>query len=458
MILKEIFLLYLLLPLLLNNVAMSRENQATSKDKITSVELDTTIWKYLSATDRSQWTITKEDSERAIKEHIVPGATICRKAGEINDKMNKGQTNIEQEASNLINLFEQAKDYFEEGMRLNPFDKYTPPWLISTYSQLEKLYAYKKEPTKRLQLLKNLLYLQNDPKTRLYLFNNIGMIYRQFGQYTQARDYFQFAVDAIFESNDAQIDTTNLFQNIYLRGEMQLKLYEDEPALTSFIHARMIAPNQDIFNSITGLIDYINWDGGNIRASEKYNEAITLYNEKKYDEAEIAYLELLGIVQTEKATNQIQLYLAKMQFYQLNKQDDAIDRLWNVVNKYTLNSDTGIPSDSTYKNLWENYAKLCLDMGLNNYFKDKRSSFTYFLKSSQIESPSRGKAFLNLAMASACNPQICLSYCVRTLDYQERLNKEDKKLLYQTFYQAYLKQGNFEQALNWFKKLNEMPS
>ena len=437
---------------------MSQEIQATSKNKITSVVLDTTIWKYLSATKRSQWTITKEDSEKAIKEYIIPGATTYRKAGDINDKMNKGRTNIEQEASNLINLFEQAKDYFEEGLRLNPFDKYTRPWLISTYSQLEQLYAYKKEPTKRLQFLKNLLYLQNDPKRRLYLFNNIGMIYRQFGQYALARDNFQFAVEAIFESNESQIDTTNLFQNIYLRGEMQLKLYEDEPALTSFTYAKMIAPNENWSNQLTNYIDYINWDGGNIRASEKYNEAITLYNEKKYDEAEIAYLELLGIVKTEKATNQAQLDLARMQFYQLNKQDDAIDRLWNVVNKYTLNSDTGLPTDSTYKNLWENYAKLCLDMGIDNYFKDKRSSFTYFLKSSQIESSYRGKAFLNLAIASVYNPQICLKYCVRALDYQERLNQEEKKLLYQTIYQAYLKQGDFEQALDWFKKLNEMPS
>lgn len=458
MIIKRIPLLLLLLPLLLIKIAVSQETQQTSKGKITSVELDTTIWQYLSATDRSQWTITKEDSEKAIKEYVVPGVTTCRKTNEVNDKINKGRANIEQEAPTLISLFEQAKDYFEEGLRLNPFDNYTRPWLNTTYSNLERLYAYKEEPVKRLQILKNLLYLKNDPKERLQLFSNIGSIYRQFEIWDQARDNFQLAVEAIFVSDESQIDTTNLFQNIYLRGEMELKLYEDEPALTSFIHARMIAPNQNLFKSITSLIDFINWDGGNIRASEKYNETKMLYREKKYDEAEIAFLELLGIVQTEKATNQAQLDLATMQFYQLNKQDDAIDRLWNVVNKYSLNPDSGIPIDSTYKNLWENYARLCLEMGVNYYYKDKRSSFTYFLKSSQIESSSRGKAFLNLAMASTYNPQICLNYCIRALDYQQRLNQEEKKLLYQTIYQAYLKQGDFEQALNWFKKFNEMTS
>jgi pentatricopeptide repeat protein len=458
MIIKRVYLLLFLLPFLLAKIATSQETQQTSKGKIISVEIDTTIWKYLSTTDRSQWTITKNDSEKAIKEYVVPGATTCRKAAEVNDKINRGQTNIEQEASNLISLFEQAKDYFEEGLRLNPFDNYTRPWLISTYSNLERLYAYTEEPAKRLQVLKNLLYLKNDPKDRLYLFSNIGTIYKQFEQYTLARNNYQLAVEAIFEGDETAIDTTKLFENIFLRGGMQLKLYEDEPALTSFIHARMIAPNQNFFNNITSLIDYINWDAGNIRASEKYKEARKLYSEKKYDVAEIAFLELLGSVQTEKARNQAQSDLARLQFYQLEKKDEAIDRLWNVVNRYPLDPDSGVPIDSTYQDIWEQYSQMCLRMGLDNHNTDKRASFIYFLKMSQIEGSSRGKAFLNLARMSLQNPQICLNYCTRALDYQEQLNKEEKKILYNTIYQIYLQQGDFEQALEWFKKYYEMSS
>ena len=56
------------------------------------------------------------------------------------------------------------------------------------------------------------------------------------------------------------------------------------------------------------------------------------------------------------------------------------------------------------------------------------------------------------------NPQICLDFCMRALDYQEQLNQEEKMLLYQTIHQAYLKQGNFEEALKWFKKYREMMS
>jgi tetratricopeptide (TPR) repeat protein len=458
MIIQKISVIFILLHLILINTISSQETKQTSKALRTLADIDTTMWRYLSATDRSQWTITKQDSEKAIKEYIIPGATTIRKTTDVIDRINKGRTTYEQEASNLISLLEEARDYFEEGLRLNPFDSYIRPLITRAYSQLEQLYAFKSEPVKRLQPLKNLLFLNTDMKERVYLYYNIGMIYRGFEKWEPARDNFQLAVEAIFEGDESAIDTTKLFENIYFRGEAQLKLYEDEPALTSFTYAKMIAPNENLYNRLENNIEFINWDAGNIRASEKFNDARRLSGEKKYEEAEIAFLELLGIVKTEKATNQAQLALTRMQFYQLDKKDEAIDRLWNVVNKYPLDSSSGVPLDSTYQDLWEQYSQMSLRMGLDNYNIDKRSSFTYFLKTSQIEGSSRGKAFLNIAMMSHQNPQICLDFCMRALDYQEQLNQEEKMLLYQTIHQAYLKQGNFEEALKWFKKYREMMS
>lgn len=455
---RKIYLVFIIVFSSFISAAWSHETPQSTNAQQPLAEIDTTLWKYLSATDRSEWTITKEDSAKTIKDYVLPGATIFRKTTEIYNKITQERTTIEQEASNLISLLEDAKDYFEQGLRLNPFDNYIRPGLTTVYSRLEQLYAYKKETKKRLQILNNLLYLKTDPKDQLYLFNSIGMIYRGFEIWEQARDNFDLAVQAIFEVDEATVDSTKLFENIYLRGEAQLKLYEDQPALTSFTYAKMIAPNENLDAMLTNWIDFINWDGGNIRASERYRDARKLYTEKKYDESEKLFLELLKIVTTESATNQAQLTLARMQFYQLDKKDEAVDRLWNVVNRYPLNSTSGVPIDSSYQNIWTEYSQMCLRMGVSNFTTDKRSSFTYFLKSSQIESPARGKALLNLAMMSSLNPQICLNYCTRALDYQQQLNNEEKKFLFETIYQAYLKQGNFEEALKWFKKFHEMTS
>ena len=455
---RKTYLVFIIVFSLFISAASSQETPQSNNAQQALAEIDTTLWKYLAATDRSQWTITKEDSAKTIKDYVLPGATIFRKTTEIHNKITQKRTTIEQEASNLISLLEDAKDYFEQGLRLNPFDNYVRPGLTNIYLRLEQLYAYKKEKTKRLQMLKNLLYLKTDPKNRLYLFNNIGMIYRGFEIWEGARDNFELAVQAIFEVDETNVDSTKLFENIYLRGEAQLKLYEDEPALTSFTNAKMIAPDEEWDKRLTIFIDFINWDGGNIRASEKYRDARNLYGEKKYNESEKLFLELLKIVKTEKATNQSQLTLARMQFYYLDKQDEAVDRLWNVVNKYQLNADSGVPMDSTHQDIWEQYSQMCLRMGVSHFNTDKRSSFTYFLKSSQIESPARGKALLNLAMMSSLNSQICLNYCTRALDYQHQLNMEEKRLLYETIYQAYMKQGDFEEALKWYKKFHEMSS
>ncbi len=459
MIQKKIGVILFLASLMFITNALAQQLQPSSTANATLADMDTTIWKYLAASDRSRWIITRSDSERAYRDYLIPGYNIFRAFNEIWDKIGKKKLAIEDEASNLISLLEQVKDYFEEGLRLNPFENTLRTGITTTYFYLEMLYNYKKESQNRLQMLQNLLYLKKNPQDRLNYFNNIGMIYRQYEMWEPARDNFQLAVKAIFEDNESAIDTTKLFDNLFRRGEAEFHLYEAEAALSSFTHARMIAPNENWYNQLTARIDYINWDDGNIGASEKFNEALHLNNEKKYHEAELVFLELLGMVTTEKARNQAQLSLAKMQFYSLDKKDEAIDRLWNLANKYPLDSDSNAAVDSTAREIWEQYSQMCLRMGVDYYNTDKRSSFTYFIKASQLEGSSlRGQAFLNLARISLQNPQICLTYCMRALDYQERLRPEEKQYLYQTIYQAYLKQGDFEQALKWYRKYFEMAS
>ncbi|HEX9972057.1 MAG TPA: hypothetical protein VGD14_08310, partial [bacterium] len=203
-------------------------------------------------------------------------------------------------------------------------------------------------------------------------------------------------------------------------------------------------------------IDYINWDKGNIYASEKLNNALTFYTQKNYDEAERAYMDLIQIVQTEHARDEVAYRLSMVQFNNLDKKPEAIQRLWNVVKTFPLDETTGAPKEPSQAEYWESYCKMCLKLASTSYYEDKKTAFIYFQKASQIESSIRGNAFLNLAIMSLNNPELCLIFCDRSFAYIDKLSEIDKKTLYNYYYQAYQRKGNFDEAMKWFKKFNEI--
>jgi len=450
---NQILIILLLVVSVAAELCSAQRVWANQQGKQKLAEIDTTLWKYLAATDRSQWSVTREDSVRAVRDYFYQGATIFRRFSTEYKKITQGKLTWEQATPRLIQLLEEVRDYFEQGIQINPFDKNIRRGLTTIYTYLEGLYSRQQDDFNQLQVIKNLLYLEQDRIRRIDLFNRAGNIYSKYELWEPARQSYQNAVTMLFETEEeAEVDTTRLFNNIYLRGMAELKLYQDEPALTSFTRARMIAPDEKWYRTLTGLLDFINWDGGNIRASEKYRDAQNLFRQKRYDDAEKQYLNLIPIVKTEKARIQAQLDLVRLQFYYLKKKQPAIEQLFHIVSQFPLDSTTRVPIDTTKKELWETYSKMCLQLGIESVNSDKKAAFAYLLKCSQIESAARGKAFLNLAIMSVNNPQISLSYCKRALDYQSGLNQQEKKYLYNTLYKAYLKQGEFAEALEWFKK------
>lgn len=457
MIIKKSILAVVFLSLFLTEMAVGQVTAPQTNDLKALTEIDTTMWRFLSALDRSQWIITKADSEKAIRTYYFEGTKKYTDYTNLSKKIEKGKVTLTEVADDLIRSLVEAKDHFEAGVKLNPFDTYLRSWLSAVYSNLERFYSYKNDNQRHLQVLLNYLHLERDKKKQIDLYNKIGKIYHTHQLWEKTRDNFQRAVELIFECDDAVIDTTKLFDNIYYRGLAQLKLYQGEPARTSFTYARMISTDEKTNQTLTGWINYINWDDANIRASEQFfNVARRLYSEKKYAEAEKAYLDVLTIIQTERAKNEVQFRLSTVQFMYLDKKEEAVDRLWHVVKNFPLDPKTGAAIDSTQKDYWDTYCRMCVPLADSYLSKDKKISFAYFQKVSQIESSVRGSAFLKLAFMSRNNPDICLKYCDRTFEYLNQLNKTDQKTLYNFYYQANFRKGNFDEALKWFQKYQEI--
>ena len=415
-------------------------------------KIDTTIWKYLKAKDRSKWQINKEDSVRAYKEYFYEGYKIYIKANKIFDRIKKGRTTYQEQTERLIQLLEPVRDLFEKGIRLNPFDDGLRKGLRVVYTYLDGLYGLKKQDEKRVQILLNMLIYEQNRKRKINHYYNLGFILYNHGLYDLAEQNCQKSIDYIFEGDESEIDSLKLFNNLFICGQSQLKQGKGELALTSLTYAKMIVPNEKLEKQIQQQIDYIAWDDGNVAASKSYSDALTLARQKKYEEAEKEYLRTLDIVKTLRARRETQLQLARLQFYQLGKKMEGINRLWIVVQILQLQSDSSTTIDSSQVKYWNRYAQMCFSLASENYNKDSKTAFTYFYKISQFENPLQARAYYYLATLARMNPDICLNYCKKAYSDFDKLNKSEKKGLYKLLYDANLVKGNFAEALHWFKK------
>lgn len=456
MIKRTFFILLAFVWQVMCGIALSQPAQPGANTKQHLAEVDTSMWKYLAASDRSQWTITKADSETAIRIHFLNGRKVYAEVEKLNQQIQSKKITLTQVLDDQIRLMEQVQQNFEAGLRLNPFEIYLRNWIAGIYNYLEQLYAAKNMDQPRLQILMNSLCLEKDLKKRSILYSKIAEIYLSHQEWAQARKFFQLSNDMLFEGNEADIDSSRLFRNLYFRGQAELKLYEGEAARQSIIYASMIAPDTKTYQDLMSLLEYINWDDANIRASEQFMNARRLAADKKYAEAEAAYFELSTMVQTERAHQETQYRLAMLQFNNLNKKEDAIDRLWRVVQKCPIDPATGAAADSTGRNYWNAYCRMGLSLANSYLSTNKKLAFTYFYQTSLVESPVRGSAFLSLALLSRNIPENCLSFCDRAAQYIHQLTPNEQKLLYNIYYDANRRLGHFEEALVWFEKYQEL--
>jgi len=435
---------------------------AQNNDSTRFAPFDTSFCKYLTAENRSEWNISSEDSATAYNEYFLPGYQVFRKFRTLQDQIRKGRFTQDEKIGTIIDLLEEAKEKFEFAIELNPFGKNFQTAVRSVYNSLERYYSVankddKKQfvDEKRYIILNKILCYEKRRIQIMGVHQKLGKMYWDYKDWENAEKHFLIASELIFESEDAKIDSNRLFQYLYYRGDSQLKLYKADYARTSFEYARQIAPSELWYNRLTNLIKYINWDDGNIKASEVRQSALIFANQKKFEEAEKKYRDLINIIKTQSALYSAQLQLANIQFFQLDKKEEGINRLWNIVEKLPLTPDRSFPADTSLVRHWNYYARMCFSLGNEKMQTNKKQSFAYYYKISTMECPIRGKAFLSLANLTTSNSELCLEYCNRAHDYLHQLVEVEKIKLFELMYQMYSVRGDFDEALTWFKKAKQ---
>ncbi|NOZ60269.1 MAG: hypothetical protein GXO74_01170 [Calditrichaeota bacterium] len=426
--------------------------QEQKKSVFDVAKIDTSIWKYLRASDRTNWQITPEDSQTAYRDYFLPGYYLYLDVTKIFSKISKKRTTYAESADKLIDLLEQTQTYFEETARLNPFAKNLQLALRNVYLYLDGLYKFKKEDEKRYPILLKRLILETDRKKRIVIYNSLSQLMNSQQMFPQEEKYSQTEIDLIFEDDFSKIDTVQLFSALYQRGFAQYKMHKGDEALTSFRRAITIAPNDKWKKAIAGYIRLIDWDRGNIESAEYYSQAMGLIREKKYASASEKLQNALNVVATQKARRTIQFQLAFLEFYQLGKKAEGINRLW-VQNKILASlPDSSASMDSTKSLYFNRYAQMCFRLAGESMQKDRKRAFFYFYQITTFDNSLKGRAYYYLASLSLLNQDQCLKFCQKANQYWDELEKSEQSGLATLFYRVYSSKGNFDEALNWFKK------
>lgn len=418
-----------------------------SDDSISSDSL----WTWYQSISDSALSISAEDSIAAYK-LLLSGFKLAKQALETNQTyesdIRKGQES-KISTPGLIQMFEDAVIALESSIRLNPRDARTRNNLKLLYPRMIRLYNREKNTQRAIQTYKALL-IADRPKSTYY--QNLGMLCYTLKNWTDARNYFNQAIDVELDTVWTAVDTTLLYNSFNYRGQTEIKLNLPFKAIQSLDYARRLAPNEETKNRLKSQIDWIEWDDGNIRASEMWDSLKVIESGKHYSEAHAGYLKLLDILYTKRAQDYINSRIASLDFWALERKKPGIERLYQVVETIPVSSN-GAAVDSSYNNYLTSYSRMCYDMGIecikNN---ERKQAFIYFTQATVFKWPFIGRSYMRLAELAGLDYKRAITYCQQALTYRENLSESEQKKLYQYLHQFNFQAGNFDEAEKWYVK------
>jgi len=248
------------------------------------------------------------------------------------------------------------------------------------------------------------------------------------------------------------LDTTVLVNYLYQQALCKTKVYEDIPALALFKEAQSVTPLETYKQTFQQWIDWINWDDGNIRASELRDIADSLRRDKKYQDAKIAYLNLLPVLRAPRTFDQISWRIAVIDYSNLELKTDGLYRMHQIIQRSVTDSLTGAPADTAYQVYFDSYGTMCYNSGVENLNSDLTKAYIYFNQAADNFYKERGKAFLQLAMLSEYDPRETIQLCEKANKYFDLFDQNEKQHLYRLYYSSYRKLGDFITSKQWFDR------
>jgi hypothetical protein len=247
-----------------------------------------------------------------------------------------------------------------------------------------------------------------------------------------------------------------MFLYLYYQGESYIRLLEADSALMVLRRAVDFSPTPESRAAAENNIKWINWDDGNIPASEKRDSLFAQMDAGKYADAAKGFRKLLPDLRTTRTRREIGWRLATLEFNYLQHEEEALHIMQTVVQARGRDS-LAVVSDSLYQKYIDSYGAMCFNQGQKMLAAKKFAvALTYFQQSSLLPWSYRAKSYLELGKLAVNDPPRAENLVKHALKLSQQLDRKDEMAALELATQSLKRQGKFDEARQYFERYRKL--
>ncbi len=428
-----------------NFVSKQRERQAVQQLAVGRKRYNKVdeFWKYL---DQSvQRGALSGAQQQAFDRELAAGAEALTKW---RDATSNGQNQKMLKAAKAQCY--QAQQHLENAVRLDPFNRDARVLLAMNYYALQHYFDEEKNYERAVEVLERLVRLE---KGEHELYRLLGENYMAMKVFDQALINFRRAQNVVVKTSfDTPPDTSMLFFYAYMQGDAFARLHNAPGAVKSFQTAKRLARSEQEKTDVDNYLKWINWDGGNIRASEAWDEILKLEGQKSYAAVSKACMGIIPHLKTRKAKLSVHHKLAVMEFEFTGKKEKAVERMRALYE--ALTPEQKAQPDETVQAYLNAYGAMLFSLGVESRNKDeKKVALAYFSKSVSFDWDQMAKALRETITLVWNTPEQAITYGKKALEVgQGVLSEEEICEVFSLMVKAHKSAGKFDEARTYFTK------
>jgi Tfp pilus assembly protein PilF len=399
----------------------------------------------MSALIDSAEAVSEEDSLAAREAATEGGLALV----ELDSLLRAENLEVEDLAARTAVLLDNAELALERAFQLNPFDTRSRLWLAQVYGLQARRLGQEESYGKAVDELEKLTLLTPDQHSAFaMLANNYFFLSNWDGaviNYRKAEDVYLETFDLVAQDPEP-LDSTLLFSYARAQGDMHVKRLDADRASTAYARALGYALASEDSAYIVGELEWMAWDDMNISSSLARDSLLALEQAGELAQARTGYVDLLTSLTSRAAVDETEWRLSILE-YNLGDTEPAAERLLGLVER-TPTDDLGVPLDSTHVRYFDDYGRLCLNLGraFRLEERDSRTALKYFTQATRVNWSGRAVAYFEVARLVQGNVTAALENADMALQAQSTLTDQQRGDLYRLLMELYRRVGDFDRA------------